>query len=188
MALVVETGVGVITANTYITRAEFDSYAELMNWDVSAYTDEQVEAAIVRATRAIDHWQTWQGVRTYGNEQGLFWPRKAGTIEYGVFVADAYMTEVVDSEGLPIEVDEIPGDLKQAVCEATYRELVSPNSLQADYAARIKMLKAGSVAIEYDTSASVSTNYTVIDDLLSSLGSPDGGASNNAAMVDLYRA
>jgi hypothetical protein len=189
MALVVETGVGVQLANTYITRAEFDSYAELMNWNVSAYADEQIEAAIVRATRAIDHWETWQGVRTYGQEQGLFWPRKAGTIQYGVYVSDPYMLTVIDSEGLPIAVDYIPSELKQAVCEAAYRELLAPQSMQPDNAQRIKMLKAGSVAIEYETGASVNTNYTVIDDLLSSLV-PDGAdnSGNNSAMVELYRA
>jgi len=189
MALIVETGAGVVTANSYITRAEFDTYAELMNWDISTYSDEQVEAAIVRATRAIDQWQVWQGVRTYESEQGLYWPRKAGSMQNGVFVSDSYMTEIVDGEGLPIAIDEIPTQIEQAVAEATYREIVAPASMQPDNSQRIKMLKAGSVAIEYDMSSSVNTSYSVIDDLLDGLSSDgDGGTGNNAAMVDLFRA
>jgi hypothetical protein len=186
MALVVEEGLGEPLANTYMLQVDFELYAETLNWDISAYSDEQIESALIQGTRAIDNWVKYPGVKTWGSEQGLFWPRKAGWIEYGVFVNDPYMTNITDAEGLIIDVDEIPRPILQATAEAAYRELQNPGSMQPDMERQVKSLKAGSVSIEYEGGGTGATNYTIIDNLVAQVAGQE--AVGGTAMVDLLRA
>ena len=174
MALIVEDGTGVADANSYLDQTTFEDYAESRGYDISAYSDdEQIEAALIRATDWIDatYRSRWPGVRSNGTDQGLMWPRKAGSISYGEFYASSYLTTVTDAEGLPIAVDAIPVALVRATAEAAYRELVSPNSLAPDLkrGGAIRSLRAGSVAIEYASTAPAGTTFSVIDNMLSSI-------------------
>jgi hypothetical protein len=186
MAIVVETGAGVSTANSYMTQTEWEAYADQMAWDYSAYTDEQIESALIRAARAIDRWNAWQGVRTYGQAQGLYWPRKAGSIQYGQFYADDLLTTVVDHEGLPIAIDAVPADLVRAQAEATWLELQDPGVLQPNQEQKIKSLSAGSVSITYADGASAATSFQTIEGLLAGL-LPANMRSSGSAMVSLLK-
>ena len=62
MALIVETGAGLATANCYIDEAELDAYALLRNIDLTAYTTEQKESAIfISANDFIDAMHCFKG-------------------------------------------------------------------------------------------------------------------------------
>jgi hypothetical protein len=187
VTVTVEDGSGVDGANSYQSVADWKTYATQQGWDYSVYTNDQIGSALIRATRSADRWETWSGVRTYGSEQSMLWPRKAGSIQYGQYVADGELLVITDAEGLPIEEDEIPDLLVQAAAEIAWRELQSPGSMAPDYerGGAIKSLKAGSVEIVYADGATPGTTYSVIDGLLAGL-LPDG--PNGSAEVDLLRA
>lgn len=187
MALIVETGAGIASANSYISQSSFETYCELHGYSITGKTDDQIEAAIIRATSWLDNTyrSRWPGVRTYGSAQSLMWPRKAGTIINGVFVQNTYLTTVTDAEGLPIAINVIPSQIIAADAEAAFRELNDPGSLapDADRGGAIKSLAAGSVNITYADSAPWQTTFTIIDSLLAGLlGASDRNAYTGRAV------
>lgn len=157
MALVLETGAGLPNSNSYATEAMADAYAAdrgNTTWTDSA---DDKEAALIRATAAIDaqYRGRFAGWRTNNRDQALEWPR-----------ADAY-----DADDNLIDSDEIPTEIIQATIEAAFRELASPGAMMPDLdrGGDIKRLQAGSVSVEYSASASVRTAFTLIDGILSRL-------------------
>ncbi len=154
MAFIVEDGTIVEDANSYVTEAEFDYYCDSLGKDPD---DGDVEQALVRGTQAIDarYRARYPGTRAEGRDQSLEWPR----------------TEATDINGFDIDEDEIPQEVKDAVCEAALRELTEPGSMLPDLerGGNIKRLKAGSVEVEYGAGATATTKYTAIDGILSSL-------------------
>ncbi len=154
MAFTLEDGTGVDGANAYVTETELGTYTDDRSVTLA---DGDAEAAIIRATTFIDstYRMRFVGYKTHGRDQGLEWPR----------------TGVLDSQYFPIAGNEIPIEIKNATCEAAIRELTTPDSLLADLerGGSIKMLKAGSVEIEYGANASAVTTYRIIDGILSGL-------------------
>ncbi len=154
MAFLLEDGTGVDGANAYVTETELGTYTD--DRSITLATGD-AEAAIIRATNFIDstYRQRFVGYRTHGRDQGLEWPR----------------TGVLDAQYFPINGNEIPTEIKFATCEAAIRELTDPGSMTADLerGGAIKLLKAGSVEIEYGANASAVTTYRIIDGILSGL-------------------
>ena len=100
MALVVEDGTGLPTANSYVSLAEVAAYHADRNhpaWG-SASTASQTAAAIA-ATRYLDTTYPYENGLRLSKDQGLLWPRKV-----------AY-----DMEGFSLPA--IPPALKWAACE-----------------------------------------------------------------------
>ncbi len=108
MALVVEDGSGVATANSYIPRAFADTHHADRNataWE--DFTDPEKDAAIIRATDYIDKrfGRRFIGIRRQ-KEQALEWPR-----------LDAF-----DDDGFIMSgVDEVPRQLQKALAEYALR-------------------------------------------------------------------
>jgi hypothetical protein len=156
VTVTVEDGTGVSGANSYLSAADFEAYADARLYSFGADADA-IASALIRATAWIDatYRSRWPGVRTYGAMQSLLWPRKAGSIVNGSYVPDRWMTTVTDAEGVSIATTEIPQLLKDALAEAAYRELNSPGSLSPDLerGGAIQSLQAGSVEIVYSTTA-----------------------------------
>lgn len=173
MTIIVEDGSGVTGANSYQSLNDWQAYADAHGFDYSAKTDEEAEAALIRATTWLDnnYRARWLGVRTYGNLQMLLWPRKQGIYVNGTFYQNSYLTTITDAEGVAIAINEIPSALIAAHAEATWRELVTPGSLAPDEGrdAAIHRLQAGSVSIEYSVTAPTATTFTIIDQILSAL-------------------
>jgi hypothetical protein len=157
MTLVVEDGTGVALANAYVTLDEVSEYAAARGLTFPTSPSTDGEAAIVRATAAIDamYRGRFSGYRTHGRLQALAWPRSTS----------------YDAEALVLDGDEIPIEIKQATCEAAVRELASPGAMTPDLerGGSIRRLKAGSVEIEYGGNASAHTVFTTIDGILAAL-------------------
>lgn len=107
MTLRVEDGTIVANANGYVTLDEFRSFFEDRGYTAIAdgtgnFTDDNCEAAIVKATDYVDkRWgMKFKGWRT-DEDQTLQWPR----------------TGVIDQSQFLIEDDVIPRHLKNAVYE-----------------------------------------------------------------------
>jgi hypothetical protein len=83
MALIVEDGSGKETANAYVDISYVSAYLlgeQFEAW--AALSEPEQEAAIIRATRAVDALYDWKGTRKT-LEQSLNWPRKG--VEYECF-------------------------------------------------------------------------------------------------------
>lgn len=140
MALIVESGTGSATAESYASVAAADLYHSgrgSLGW-VGGVADK--EAALRRATVHIDSYgrlptRMWPGTRTNGRAQALAWPRE----------------NVIDTDGVEIADDEIPIELVWATLEAAVRELKAPGSLSPDYVPgeRVVSESVGPLSVTY---------------------------------------
>jgi len=157
MAFIVEDGTVVPDANSYATVAEAEDYATDRLYTSWTSASSGKEEALIRATAAIDamYGGRFPGYKVSGRDQSLEWPRQA-----------AY-----DDEDNLIAADEVPIEIKQAVYEAAVRELAVPGSMMPDLerGGGIRSLRAGSVAIEYSDTATVTTTYSLINGILAPL-------------------
>lgn len=172
MALVVETGTGSASSDTYASLAAASAYATAhgLTFAISGADEVPAEQALRRATVWLDasYRTRFPGYRVNGRSQALEWPRY-----------DAWDAEVPPNS---IASTEIPIEIINATIEAAVREKATPGTLSPDLtpAEKIKRLKAGSVELEYagspGTVAGQRVVATVIDDILSSLlGSRQSG-------------
>lgn len=163
MAFTPEDGSGVPGANSYLDEAELEAYADDRGLTLAAGAD--AEQALVRASAALDalYRSRYPGVRAFGRDQGLEWPRIGA----------------LDVEGEAIDDDVVPFEIQNATAELAAREMATPGSVLPDVGpgGPPKSLKAGSVAIEYGANATAYSVFTIVDGILSSLlvGSSDGG-------------
>lgn len=156
-----EDGSGVAGANSYVSIADADAFHEARgnsDWtDVSSSPDQGKAAALIRGTAYIDakYRARFPGSRTNGRDQTLEWPR----------------TDACDAEGEEISSDEIPQEIKDAVCEAALRELSEAGSLMPDVDAGglEKRIKAGSVEIERFANGPAAPSFSIIDGILSGI-------------------
>lgn len=155
--LVVEDGTGLSTANAYVSLDECIEYCALRGLTFGISPSGDSDAAIIRATEAIDakYRGRFPGYRVNGREQSLEWPR-----------ISAY-----DYEGNLIAADEVPQEIKDATCEAAVREFATAGSMMPDLGrgGAIRRLKADTVEIEYADNALVATTFTLIDGILAGI-------------------
>jgi hypothetical protein len=163
MTLVVEDGTGKPDADAYVTVEDCGTYAVARGLTFPTSPAGPAEAAIIRATAAIDalYRARFSGQKLNGRTQSLEWPRKCA----------------FDASGSAIDSDEVPFEIVNAVCEAAVRELAAPNSMMPDLerGGQIQMLKAGSVEIQYGANAAAQTTFSIINGLLSGLIGGSGG-------------
>jgi hypothetical protein len=152
--MVLEDGTGIEAANSYVSEDDLDTYCDDR---ATTLADGDAEAALVRATASLDarYRSRYPGYRTSGRSQGLDWPR----------------TSAYDGEGNAIASDEIPVEVKNAVCELAIRELTSPGSTMPDLerGGQIRRLKADTVEIEYGANAEARTTFQLIDGIMAPL-------------------
>lgn len=137
MALIIEDGTGVASADSYGTRSGFITHA--LNYYGAAVPDTDASDVSMRAAFAWLSGQSWKGTKTYGRSQTGAWPR----------------TGVVDCEGIAIAVDEVPSEVIQAQYDLAYAEYVSAGVLSPSGSIRdalVSMEKVDVIAVEYDTS------------------------------------
>lgn len=129
--LSVVTTVSGATANSYVTRAEAESYLarRLNNANWNSADDDTKDQALITATKRIDQ-ESFQGYRVEST-QALKWPRSVVQIpgEYGYYATDA-----------------IPQPIKDAVCEYAL-ELLSTDSLSESGLNNFKELTVGPISM-----------------------------------------
>lgn len=172
MALVVETGSGSSTAESYISVADADTYFDskrgpastyAADWDAVATTEAIKEACLRWATRLIDKGWVWDGQKST-TTQALKWPR----------------SYVLDDEGEEIDGDVIPADLKYAVAELARALLVDPERVE-DQEVGLSSLGVGSIQLVFDKFDRAGALPRPVKDLLSSFGSPRRGGGRETA-------
>lgn len=157
MSFVLEDGTAPDGANSYLSVDDANTYCSDRGLTFAASPTTLGEEALVRATAALDamYRGRFPGYRTNGRSQSLEWPRTA-----------AY-----DAEWNPIDNDEIPVEVKNAVAEMAVRELEAPGSMMPDLerGGQVRRLKAGSVEVEYGSNSTATTTFQLIDGIMAPL-------------------
>ncbi|TGU44639.1 hypothetical protein EN788_22245 [Mesorhizobium sp. M2D.F.Ca.ET.145.01.1.1] len=173
MTLVVETGAGLANAESYVSVADCVTYAANRALTFPGTDVPASEASLRRATAYIDNtYRTrFTGYRTHRRAQALEWPRVGAYVYIPNNSSDMAYSSGYDPAYDYIQQDQIPIEIINATCEAAIRELASPGTLAPDLdrGNAVKLLKAGSVEIEYGANASATTTFQQIDLALSGL-------------------
>lgn len=172
MALVFDTTVGGLNANSYVTVQEATDYNDarlFSTWDSNSQEDQ--EAALAWATSILDYSFEWSGAK-YTIEQALRWPR------YGA----------LDRDGQLFDSDEIPAELKDAVSELA-RLLISGDRTAEGGTEGLKRLKVDVIELEFDKLDRAPTVPDEVYQMISHLGRLKGVAASGGqvAAVPLYR-
>lgn len=121
--------------NAYASVSEADAYfADQLNTSAWDEAGDNKAKALVTATRVLDASFTWKGIKTIHN-QPLDFPR----------------AQVYDEDGYLFGYNEIPGILKQATYELGRSLLATGQDPFGDTTASITKLRAGPIALEFDT-------------------------------------
>lgn len=180
MAIIVEDGTGMATAETYLTVAEFKAYHNKRGRavDMDALDTAASEAALRLATDYMQqvYQDRWLGVRlTYG--QALDWPRAYANR------SESNAVQGADSSVFWWNENEVPTPVKNACAELAYRATESDDGLMPDLARKEKSVKVGPIAVDYEEGAGrESPEYTAVDAMLMRLLYTDDGISGNAVM------
>lgn len=118
MALIVEDGTGLTTANAYISVAFAQEYHALRCNDAWSGPPTELEAAIIRATEWLDRHYDFQGSRVVIGDSGtpsvlpqaLAWPREG----------------VIHSDGIAVPWDAVPVEVQEATAELALVSLTTP--------------------------------------------------------------
>jgi hypothetical protein len=110
LTLVVETGAGLTTANSYVTVADATAYftRRLYSGIWSAASAGDQAAALVWATSLLDQQLRWQGDRI-STTQALEWPRS--------YVLTPDRDAYYDSASIPAWLEDATAELAQALLE-----------------------------------------------------------------------
>lgn len=146
------------TADSYGSLAGAAAYHAARGNAAWTGDDEDLEAALRRATLAIDwlYQERFPGTRTNGRSQALQWPR----------------TGVVDREGYSVPSDAIPVEIERATYEAALVELLSAGSFSTPESTSGSVISEtiGDISITYASPQTGSApSYPAIDGILSSL-------------------
>ena len=148
MALVVETGDALSTAESYISVADADARATALGSTAWTGTDAAKEAALRRATAFMEqrYASRWRGTRVL-REQALSWPR------YGA-----------SAHGFDLPSTTVPGAIANACADLAARALTE--TLNADQSRGVLRKKIGPIETEYDPYGSQAKSYPAIDQAL----------------------
>lgn len=163
MALIVEDGTGLSTAESYISVADASTrHAALGNTNWATLTNTEMEQALRRATVYIEqrYRERWKGTRLL-RAQALSWPR------YGAEV-----------DGYTLDSNYVPDEIANACADLALK--AAAGDLAPDLTRGIVREKVGPLETEYDAFSPQSTRYVSIDGTLAAFLK---GSSSMARLV-----
>lgn len=157
ITLIVEDGSCVPNANCYVSLDFADEYMKntgRTGW--ASFSENNKKSYLINATNYIDRTYSklgWKGIKKFHRSQSLCFPR----------------VELYDKDGY--EVEDIPVELKKAVCEAAFISTTTSLFSVKDESGSVKKQKVDVLEVEYYSTSQSSSNYisrfTVLDYLLS---------------------
>lgn len=169
MTLVVETGQGLSTANSYATVAEYTTFLDDRgNETISDADDTEKEFALIKA---VDYLQQrfrllWKGARA-NSTQRLDWPRRGVDVPdfFDPFFRDLGNVPLSFQDTLFIAENEIPYEVQVAqflVANETFSGATSSGVLQPSLGRVTKREKLGELEVEYFNAEDGSARQTVV--------------------------
>lgn len=160
MALIVEDGTGLSTAESYASVATLTAYATARGLSLTG-TEAVKETQLREATAYLDGKYRHRYIGSRANsDQALAWPRELA----------------VDADGYLLASDELPDAVVNACCRAAYL-INAGNDLRPSLArgGQIVSVKVeGAVEVHYAPGASTETAWTAISSELSAVLKPRG--------------
>ncbi len=155
VTLVVETGSGSATANTYASNTNSDDYhgKHLYASDWTGASEGDQDIALTMATRLLDENMNWDGTKN-NKDNALEWPRVG----------------VNDRAGFVIASNSIPQSLIDATSEFSRHLLAGDRTADSDTRG-FKKLKAGTLEMEIASNDRVGIIPKVVANMLAHLGS-----------------
>lgn len=171
MALVLDTTVGGLNSNAYLSRVEADVYFESRLYASSwtSASDLQKDTAIAWATRLLDSTIEWNGYIT-SQQQALRWPR-------------AY---AFDFDEVLIPSDVIPKRVKEATAELAMWLLKKDRTAETGREG-IRSFSVGKVSFDFDKLDNPPTIPDAVYQLVASLGELKEVSSKGVSMARLVR-
>lgn len=145
MALVVEDGTGLATAESFISVADADARHTALGNTAWTGTEAVKEAALRRATAYMEqsYRSRWKGTRLL-RDQALSWPR------YGA-----------EADGYTLESTYVPDDIANACADLALRALTA--DLNSDLTRAVIRDKVGPLETEYAPHSPEAVRYRSID-------------------------
>lgn len=134
MALIIETGEGLETANSYVSVAELQAYASDR---LEVLPESDVESLLIRAMDYLESIKNYKGARKTST-QALAWPRT------GVYI-----------DGFPASSDRIPTLLKRAQMQLGI-EAITYDLMPSSDGFAVASEKVDVIAVEYATGGRLS--------------------------------
>lgn len=156
MALVVETGSGSATAESYVSVVDADTYhADRGNTAWAALATAAKEQALRKGTDFMiqSYRHRWKGTRVT-TTQALDWPRADVQIDVGSY---SVYSNFIANNIVPVEV-------MRACAEYALRASTAP--LMADLTQAKASVTVGPISTSYDTSSPQTTRYKALDAML----------------------
>ena len=153
MSLIVETGTGSATSESYISVADADIYhAARGNAAWAALSTTEKEQALRKATAYMlgTYRARWSGMR-FGTTQALDWPRSLvplRDVPFSTYVAD----------------NVVPAEVSTACASLAVR--AAAGALLADQTRRKSSVTVGPISTTYEAGGKVSVTYAEIDAML----------------------
>lgn len=155
MALIVEDGTGLSTAESYISVTDADTYVAAFIGADDVYdvaTTGEKEIAARQATKYIDGAYAWKG-DIYDADQALEWPRQ----------------NVCNDRGI-LPVSPLPVALEQATAEVIFLIVTGVTITEnVDRSKQTKREKVDVIEVEYESGASQQPSFPNVNRLLSDL-------------------
>lgn len=164
MALIVEDGTGLSTAESLCSVADADAYH--LNRGAAAWAALTTAAKEQNLRKATDYMTQayrlrWNGSRVTAT-QALDWPR------HGVPREDYYVTSSVPPNSIDGQFyypsDEVPLEVARACAELSLRAL--SGDLLADVERAVRRERVGPIETEYEPGSLQSTRYAAVDAML----------------------
>ncbi len=148
MALIVESGSGSATAESYISVADADARQTAFGNDAWTGATAVKEAALRRSTAFIEqrYRSRWKGTKLL-RDQALSWPR------YGAMV-----------DGYDVDSTIVPPEIANACADLAVKALTE--TLNSDQERGVVREKVGPLETEYDPYSSQAKRYPAIDQMV----------------------
>lgn len=153
MAMIVEDGTGLSSANSYLSIADADAYHSNRGNARWTGADAVKEAALIKATDYIEreYGTRWASGYKATADQALSWPR----------------INAWDKAGYAIDNDIVPGAVEQATAELALTALTE--DLHAEQGQEKKRVKVGPIETEFAEGSSPGPAYPKVDGILDGL-------------------
>ena len=171
MSIIVETGLVVAGATSFVSRADFVAHCEARGRVLDTYDeDTQIDPAIIKMSDYLNS-LPWKGVKT-DRANPMCWPRYGmDTMGWNeIHQPASSWLGVLDAEGYYIGTSEVPAEVVNAQCEGAWLILTGKDLEPAlDRGGQLKSEKYDVVAFEYFAGASPTTEFKAVSNRLRGL-------------------
>lgn len=175
MSLIIETGTGASTSESFCSVADADTYhSNLGNTAWASLITAAKEQALRKATNYLEqrYRQSWKGIRINAT-QALSWPR------FGVYL-EPFLNGAVSEYPYLMASNIVPTEVKNACAELALKS--STETLSPDLTRGVLREKVDVLEVEYDKYSPEYTRYTAIENMIKPLF-----ANQSSANVGLVR-